>query len=256
MPFNGKIAVVTGAGSGMGEATAQLLAVRGATVVLAGRSEERIRAAADRIIANGGKAVIRATDVTVRADLEGLMEWIGHEFGRLDFAVNNAGGHADFKPLHETPADESDWVFDLNLKSVYNGMRAQIALMLRNDGGAGGGAAGCAIVNNASIFGLKGVAGIAHYVAAKHGVVGLTKAAALDYANAGIRINSVCPGATETPNLLRVTGGDAHALDAMIPFDRLGQPVDVARTICWLLSAEAAYVTGANFSVDGGMSAG
>ncbi|OYT86969.1 MAG: short chain dehydrogenase, partial [Burkholderiales bacterium PBB3] len=142
MAFGGKIAVVTGAGSGMGEATAQLLAARGATVVLAGRSEERLRAAADRIKADGGKAVIRATDVTVRTDLEGLMDWIGQEFGRLDLAVNNAGGHADFKPLHETPADESDWVFDLNLKSVYNGMRAQIALMLRGGGGA--------IVNNAS----------------------------------------------------------------------------------------------------------
>ena len=248
MAFNGKIAVVTGAGSGMGEATARLLAARGATVVMAGRSEERLRAAADRIKADGGTAVIRATDVTVRADLEGLMDWIGQEFGRLDLAVNNAGGHADFKPLHETPADESDWVFDLNLKSVYNGMRAQIALMLRGGGGA--------IVNNASIFGLKGVAGIAHYVAAKHGVVGLTKSAALDYATSGIRINSVCPGATETPNLLRVTGGDAHALDAMIPVGHLGQPADIARTICWLLSDEAAYVTGANFSVDGGMSAG
>jgi len=230
MAFEGKIAVVTGAGSGMGEATARLLAARGATVVLAGRSEDRIRTAADRIRADGGKAVIRATDVTVREDLEALIAWIGAEFGRLDLAVNNAGGHADFKPLHETPADESDWVFDLNLKSVYNGMRAQIALMLRGGGGA--------IVNNASIFGLKGVAGIAHYVAAKHGVVGLTKAAALDYANAGIRINAVCPGATETPNLLRVTGGDAHALDAMIPVGRLGQPEDVARLICWLLSAE------------------
>lgn len=248
MAFGGKIAVVTGAGSGMGEATARLLAERGATVVLAGRSEERLRTAADRIIADGGKAVIRATDVTDRADLEGLMAWIDTEFGRLDLAVNNAGGHADFKPLHETPADESDWVFDLNLKSVYNGMRAQIALMLRGGGGA--------IVNNASIFGLKGTAGIAHYVAAKHGVVGLTKAAALDYANSGIRINSVCPGATETPNLLRVTGGDAHALDGMIPVGHLGQPADIARTICWLLSDEAAYVTGANFSVDGGMSAG
>ncbi|WP_439533639.1 SDR family NAD(P)-dependent oxidoreductase [Polymorphobacter sp.] len=248
MTFAGRIALVTGAGSGIGEATARGLAARGATVILAGRTSAPLEALAGSIRADGGTAHPRPTDVTDRHDLEALIADIEAGHGRLDLAVNNAGGHNDFKPLHETPPEESDWVFDLNLKAVYNGMRAQIALMLKTGGGA--------IVNTSSIFGLKGVAGIAHYVAAKHGVIGLTKAAALDYARSNIRINAVCPGATETPNLLRVTGGDRHALDPMIPVGHLGQPGDIASLILWLLSDEASYITGASFSADGGMSAG
>ena len=139
-------------------------------------------------------------------------------------------------------------MFNLNLISVYNGMRAQIALMLKSGGGS--------IVNTASIFGVKGVAGIAHYVAAKHGVIGLTRAAALDYATSNIRINAVCPGATETPNLLRVTGGDKNALNGLIPVGRLAQPEQIASLITYLLSEDASYITGASFSADGGMSAG
>jgi len=248
MSFQGKIALVTGAGSGIGEATALALAAKGVTVILAGRTPAPLDALAARITASGQNAQARPTDVTNREDLEALIADIEAQHGRLDLAVNNAGGHNDFKPLHETPADESDWVFNLNLISVYNGMRAQIALMLKSGGGS--------IVNTASIFGVKGVAGIAHYVAAKHGVIGLTRAAALDYATSNIRINAVCPGATETPNLLRVTGGDKNALNGLIPVGRLAQPEQIASLITYLLSEDASYITGASFSADGGMSAG
>jgi NAD(P)-dependent dehydrogenase (short-subunit alcohol dehydrogenase family) len=248
MSFTGKCALITGAATGIGEATALALAAKGATVILAGRTPAPLEALAQHIRANGGLAHPRPTDVTNRDDLEALVADIEARHGRLDLAVNNAGGHNDFKPLHQTPAEESDWVFNLNLISVYNGMRAQIALMLKSGGGA--------IVNTASIFGLKGVPGIAHYVAAKHGVIGLTRAAALDYAQSGIRINAVCPGATETPNLLRVTHGDKHALNGLIPMGHLGQPQDMAALITFLLSDEARYITGSAFSADGGMSAG
>lgn len=244
MQFADRIALVTGAGSGIGRAVSLMLAAEGAAVVLVGRDRARLEAVA----AECAEAVVSPADVTQPGAIDAVIDEIGARWGRLDLAVNNAGGHGDFKPLHETPVDECEWVFDLNLKAVFYGMRAEVSLMLRQGHGA--------IVNMASIFGIKGVAGIAHYVAAKHAVVGMTRAAALDYARTGIRINAVSPGATETPNLLRVTGGDAHALDAMIPAGRVGQPEDVARTVRWLLSDDAHYVTGANVSVDGGMSAG
>lgn len=248
MAFTNKIALVTGAGSGIGRAVAIALARESATVVLAGRTLDKLEAVAAEIAAAGGTAVARAADVAVRAENEALVDWTVARFGRLDLTFNNAGGHGDFTPLHEIAVDEAEWVIDLNFKAVFYGVRAQTAAMLRTGGGA--------IVNTASIFGLKGVAGISHYVAAKFAVVGLTKSAALDYVRSGIRINAICPGATETPNLLRVTGGDAHALDHLVPMGRLGQPAEMAEAVVWLLSDKAAYVTGAVLSVDGGMAAG
>ncbi|MCY1484571.1 2,5-dichloro-2,5-cyclohexadiene-1,4-diol dehydrogenase [compost metagenome] len=245
MLMKGKVGLVTGGGSGMGRAAALALAREGAHVVLAGRSEEKLAAVRDEILRNAGQAEIRITDASRREDNEQLVAFIESRFGRLDFAFNNAGGHADFKPIDQTPVDESEWVIDLNFKGVYYGVKYQVEAMLRHGGGT--------IVNNASIFGLRGMNGIAHYVASKHAVVGLTKAVTKEYAGQGIRINAVCPGATQTPNYMRSTNGDVHLLDDMIPMQRIGQPEEVAEAVLWLLSDKAAYVTGATLSVDGGM---
>lgn len=247
MLMKDKVGLVTGGGSGMGRAAALALAREGATVVLVGRNEDKLLAVREEIVRNGGRAEIKTADTSRREDNHAIVEFVESCFGRLDFAFNNAGGHADFKPIDQTSAEESEWVIDLNFKGVYYGVKYQVEAMLRNKGGA--------IVNNASIFGLRGMNGIAHYVASKHAVVGLTKAVAKEYAGQGIRINAVCPGATETPNYMRSTNGDVHLLDDMIPMRRIGQPDEVANAVVWLLSGQSAYVSGTTLSVDGGMTA-
>ncbi|SIT44631.1 2,5-dichloro-2,5-cyclohexadiene-1,4-diol dehydrogenase [Paraburkholderia ribeironis] len=247
MQMKDKVGLVTGGGSGMGRAAALALAREGACVVLAGRDEAKLSGVRDEIVSAGGRAELHVADVSRRQDNEALVAFTESRFGRLDFAFNNAGGHADFKPIDATPVEESEWVIDLNFKGVYYGVKYQIEAMLRSGGGA--------IVNNASIFGLRGMEGIAHYVASKHAVVGLTRAVAKEYAAKNIRINAVCPGATQTPNYMRSTNGDIHLLDEMIPMRRIGQPNEVADAVVWLLSGQAAYVTGAALSVDGGMTA-
>jgi NAD(P)-dependent dehydrogenase (short-subunit alcohol dehydrogenase family) len=247
MLMQGKTGLVTGAGSGMGRAAALALAAQGATVVLAGRTQDKLIAVRDEIVAGGGCAEIRVMDASIRESQKALVDYIEERFGRLNFAFNNAGGHADFKPIDQTPVDESEWVIDLNFKGVYYGVKYQVEAMLRAGGGT--------IVNNASIFGLRGMNGIAHYVAAKHAVIGLTRAVAKEYAGQNIRINAVCPGATETPNYMRSTGGDVHLLDDMIPMRRIGQPDEIAEAVVYLLSDRSAYVTGTALSIDGGMTA-
>ncbi len=214
MLMKGKIGLVTGGGSGMGRAAALALAREGAHVVLAGRSEEKLAAVRDEIFRSAGQAEIRITDTSRRENNEQLVAFIESRFGRLDFAFNNAGGHADFKPIDQTSVDESEWVIDLNFKGVYYGVKYQVEAMLRHGGGA--------IVNNASIFGLRGMNGIAHYVASKHAVVGLTKAVAKEYADQGNGINGVVPGWTQPPNSMRSANADVHLLDDMIPMQRIG----------------------------------
>ncbi len=247
MLMKGQVGLVTGGGSGMGRAAALALAEAGATVVLAGRSEDKLIAVRSEIAAIGGRAEIKVMDAARREDQHALVQFVEKRFGRLDFAFNNAGGHADFRPIDATPEEEAEWVIDLNFKGVYYGVKYQVQAMLRSGGGA--------IVNNASIFGLRGMNGIAHYVAAKHAVVGLTRAVAKEYADRSIRVNAICPGATETPNYMRVTGGDVHLLDDMIPMRRIGRPEEMAKAVVYLLSASSAYVTGTTLSVDGGMTA-
>ena len=242
-----KVGLVTGAGSGMGRASALALAKEGAVVVLAGREAAKLNTVRDEIMAAGGRAEIKTTDASRAADNLELVQFVEQRFGRLDFAFNNAGGHADFKPIDQTSLEEAEWVIDLNFKGVYYGVKFQVEAMLRSGGGS--------IVNNASIFGLQGMNGIAHYVAAKHGVVGLTKAVSKEYAGKNIRVNAVCPGATQTPNYMRSTNDDIHMLDGVIPMGRIGQPDEVAEAVLWLLSDKSRYTTGSTVSVDGGMAA-
>ncbi|MFA5120677.1 SDR family NAD(P)-dependent oxidoreductase [Zavarzinia sp.] len=244
--MKGKVAIITGASSGIGRATAFALAEKGVRLVLASRGSagEEVAAA---VAAAGGEAEFMATDVADEAQCGALVAFAERRFGGLDFAFNNAGLQLEFADVHEfSPADASR-VIDVNLKGIYNCMHYELAAMLRRGGGG--------IVNNSSIFGLKAMPHLAYYVASKHGVVGLTRAAALDYAGRGIRINAVCPGATKTASYDRVTGGDDHAYDAAIPLGRIAAAEEIARVVVWLLGADASYVTGAVLSADGGMSA-
>ncbi len=242
----GKIGLVTGGGSGMGRAAALAMAREGADLLLVGRREMPLRLVAEEIMAMGRLAEIYPADVTQRAVCRDAVTRCLAAFGRLDLAFNNAGGHGDPAPIDAMSEEEEDYYLALNFNAVHWGLKYQVAQMRQSGGGA--------IVNNASIFGLKAMAGLAYYTAAKFGVVGLTKAVALDCADAGIRVNAVAPGGTETPNFLRVMR-DAHAMDAMVPMGRIGQADEVANAVVWLMSDQASYVTGSVLSVDGGLSA-
>lgn len=248
MELAGKFGIVTGAATGMGRASALAMARQGATLLLVGRRVAPLEAVQREIETLGGRAFTRSADVSIRSEIRDAINDAVDRFGHLDLAFNNAGGHSDFKSIEKTSEDEADWVIDLNFKGVYWGVKYQVEHMLANGGGA--------IVNNASIFGLKGIAGIAHYVASKHAVVGLTRAVALECAKDGVRINAICPGGTETPNFLRVTDGDVHAMDSLVAMGRIGQAEEIANAVVWLMSKRASYVTGAVLSIDGGMSAG
>ncbi|WP_083953578.1 SDR family NAD(P)-dependent oxidoreductase [Thauera butanivorans] len=242
-----KVVIVTGGGSGMGRDACMALAAEGARVVLGNRNRADGDAVAAAILAAGGSAVFHPTDVSRPADCAALVQHALDTFGRLDGAFNNAGLQREFHDIHETPdADISD-VIDINLKGMMYMMKYEAAAMLKSGGGA--------IVNNSSIFGLKAMPQLAYYVAAKHGVIGATRAAALDYAQKGIRVNAVCPGPIKTASYDRVTGGDDHMYDGGVPMHRIGQPREVSSAVLWLLSGQSSYVTGGLIPVDGGMGA-
>ena len=245
--LSGKVGLVTGGGSGMGRATALAMTQEGASLLLVGRRIEPLEDVAAEITAIGGAAEVMAADVTQRDVCRAAVDQCVARFWRLDLAFNNAGGHGALTPIEAVDEAEEDHYLALNFNEVYWGVKYQVAQMRRQGGGA--------IVNNASIFGLKGMGGIAYYTAAKFGVVGLTKAVALECADAGIRVNAVAPGGTQTPNFLRVME-DPHAMDDMVPMKRIAQPDEIARAVVWLMSDQASYVTGAVLPVDGGLSAG
>ena len=248
--FAGKVALVTGAGSGIGLATAKAFGEAGASVVLADRREDAVRALAEGLSASGGKALAVLCDVTDDAQVASMIDRTVSTFGRLDAAFNNAGVMQRRVDTAEISGEEWDRVMAINLRGVWSCMKYELPQMLRNGGGA--------IVNCSSIGGVIGVPGLAAYHAAKHGVIGLTKTAALEYATRKIRINAVCPGTIKTPMVQSMTGGDSKVLAEMVkdePIGRLGEPEEIAAAVLWLCSPGASFVVGHALLVDGGYTA-
>lgn len=246
------VALVTGAGKGIGRATAVRLGEEGAKVVVSDHTREKEKlAVVDEIEKRGGEATFVKADASDPGDIEALVEETLDTYGRLDFAVNNAGTASATSPIDEKPISEFDRVANLNMKGTWLGMKEEIPAMLETGGGA--------IVNNASTTGLEGVPQLAFYSGTKHGVVGLTRSAALEYAEAGIRINAVCPGITATAALEAYYDANPEQKAdelAEIPMDRFGDPEEIAAAVAWLCSEDASFVTGHPFPVDGGMTSG
>ena len=242
--LNGKVAIVTGAAKGIGESTAKLFAKEGARVTVSDVDVENGEKVVKVINDNGGEAIFIKSDASKAEDHEELVKKTVDAFGKLDIAVNNAGIGGPLAKTAEYPLEGWEKVINLNLNGVFYGTKFQIAEMLKNGGGS--------IVNIASILGQVGTANSPAYVAAKHGVVGLTKTAAIEYAKEGIRVNSVGPGYIKTP-LLNVLDDDTlDMLKGMHPIGRLGKPEEVAEIILWLASDKASFVTGNYYAVDGG----
>lgn len=243
--LQGKVALVTGAGSGIGEACVMAFAREGAKVVLSdivGEDADRVLKAVQKL---GGEGTVVRTDVSRAMDNEHQVTIALQAYGRLDIAVNNAGIGGPAAPTGEYPLDGWEKVIGVNLNGVFYGMRYQIPAMLKSGGGS--------IINIASILGQVGFAYSSAYVAAKHGVVGLTKNAAMEYATQGIRVNSVGPGFIRTPLLDKnLTEEQLTGIAALHPIGRLGRSEEVAELVLWLASDKASFVTGAYYAVDGG----
>jgi len=244
--LNGKVAIITGASRGIGAESARIFAASGAKVVLAARNEDAIAALAKDILGIGGQATAVQTDVRDPVSVEGLVQRTLDVYGRLDAAFNNAGdGHMP-TPLADIKVEDFQRAIRVNLTGVFLSMKYEIPAMLRNGGGA--------IVNMSSTAGLNGVKGIAGYVAGKHGIIGLTKTAALDYAQLNIRVNAIAPGPILVDRLKQVKNRDQVAL--AVPIRRIGEPEEVAYTAAWLCSEQASFITGATIPIDGGRLAG
>jgi NAD(P)-dependent dehydrogenase (short-subunit alcohol dehydrogenase family) len=248
--FQGKVALVTGGTTGIGRAAAIAYAREGAQVVVAGRraaeGEETVRL----VRALGREAMFVSTDVAQEAQVKNLIGRTLEQFGRLDFAFNNAGIDQQPTPLLEQTVETYDQVMDVNVKGVWLSMRHEIPAMLKSGGGA--------IVNTSSALGVIAFPGVEVYVASKHAVIGLTKSAAVEFGKQGIRINAVLPAAIETDMYRRFVGekAEAHAaMAAMHPIGRIGTPEEIADAVIWLCSSKSSFVIGHSLLVDGGFTA-
>ena len=241
--FSGRTAFVTGAGTGIGAATAIELAARGAQVALFGRRTAALEKTAVTIVQAGGQALVITGDVANARDVEQAVQRAVAKYGSLNLAVNNAGVDGGTQRLADVSVESWNETIGINLSGVFFGLKYEIPAMLAAGGGA--------IVNVSSVFSERGLIQHAPYTASKHGVHGLTRAAAQDYAAENIRINELLPGVIDTP-MLDTNRAMVDQMTAFIPVHRLGQPQEVARTICFLLSDAASYMTGARVAVDGG----
>ncbi len=245
--LDGKVALITGAGSGIGRASALAFAREGAKVavadIVAEGGEETVRMVKEA----GGEAFFIKVDVSNAVEVEAMVNRVVDTYGRIDCAYNNAGIEGRLASTDEYPEDVFDKVIDINLTGVWLCMKYELPHMLKQGSGA--------IVNTASGAGLIGVAGLSAYVASKHGVVGLTKTAALEYAKSGIRVNAVCPGLIQTPMVERITADQPQLGEALVaaePIGRTGKPEEIAESVVWMCSDAASFVTGHAMSVDGG----
>jgi len=246
--FSNKVALVTGAASGMGLATARAFVEAGAAVVLADYRQDQVDTEAKKFTTAGYKAIAIGCDVSDDAQVAAMVGSTVAHFGRLDAAFNNAGVMARIAPTADSTREEWDRVIGINLRGVWSCMKHELRHMLRQGSGA--------IVNNASVGALTGNPGIGSYIASKHGVVGLTRTAALEYIKHGIRINAINPGLIDTQIARDVVSGDEQAyaeIAKSVPIGRAGRPEEIASVVLWLCSPGASYVVGHALTVDGGM---
>jgi len=246
--FDGKVALVTGGSSGIGRATAVEFGRRGAKVAIADIDEAGAKKTADAIKALGAEVLSIRADVTSSADIQNMINQTVATFGRLDCAHNNAGIDGDFATLVSGTEENFDHVIAVNLKSIWLGLKYEIPVMRKQGGGA--------IVNSASVAGLVAFRTMAPYTASKHGVIGLTKAAALECSRIGIRVNAICPGAIRTAMIDAYIAGNDETerfMSSLQPIGRMGNPEEVANLVVWLCSDEASFVTGASVTIDGGI---